>query len=146
MTSSQDAQVVHDVVLDADVELVWELLTRPEDQAAWLGAEVDLTARRGASGRIVDRDGTVRHLVVEEAEPGTRLGWTWWTDGDDAVISRVEITIDGHSDQTRLRVVEMPARGATTPSLHARASAGAWASRLLDLEVLVLFAVAAIRA
>jgi uncharacterized protein YndB with AHSA1/START domain len=145
MTSSEQAQVIQDVVLEAEVELVWELLTRPDDQAAWLGADVELTASPGAPGRVVDRDGTVRHLVVEEAEPGRRLSWTWWTDGQDAVTSRVEITIDGSSDRTRLRVVEMPITGSTTPSLHARAGS-AWASRLLDLEVLLLFAAAAIRA
>ncbi len=140
MTLPHD-HVLHDVVLDADAELVWELLTRPDDQAAWLGAEVELDATPGARGRVVDHDGTVRHLVVEEVEAGALLRWRWSIDGDDALTSQVEIRIDGGPDGTHLRVVETPLPGPTA----VRASA-AWASRLVDLEVLLLFAAAAIRA
>jgi uncharacterized protein YndB with AHSA1/START domain len=134
--------VLHDVVLDADAELVWELLTRPDEQAAWLGAEVDLDATPGARGRVVDHDGTVRHLVVEEVEAGALLRWRWSIDGDEELTSQVEITIEAGPDRTHLRVVETPL---PSPTMAVRASA-TWASRLVDLEVLVLFAAAAIRA
>ena len=48
----------------------------------------------GAAGTVVDHDGTRRHLVVDEVEPGRRLAWRWWTDDDDRRRSRVEITLD----------------------------------------------------
>ena len=143
MTSDQ---VLQDVVLDADVELVWELLTRPDDQAAWLGAEVDLDATPGARGRVVDHDGTVRQLVVETVEAGALLRWRWWSDGEEAMASRVEITIEGGPEQTHLRVVEAPTPGMTRSAQASATASAAWGSRLVDLEVLVLFAVAAIRA
>ncbi len=66
---------------DVDTELAWELVTRSEDLEAWLGAEVDLDAVPGSTGRVVDRDGTVRHLVVEEVDAGRRMTWRWWTEG-----------------------------------------------------------------
>ena len=40
------------VTLPADLAEAWALLTRPEDLAAWLGAEVDLDPTPGARGVV----------------------------------------------------------------------------------------------
>lgn len=136
---------------DVDAELAWELVTRPEDLEAWLGVEVDLDAAPGASGRVVDVDGTVRRLVVEQVDEGRRLTWRWWTEGPtgdtehvpgwDA--SRVEISLTPTEHGTALRVVETPLASAVTASTDA---AGGWAGRLFDLQVLGLVATILIRA
>ncbi len=128
------------VTLPASVEEVWHLLTGPEELRTWLGDDVVLDPTPGASGRVVERDGSERALVIEEVDEGRRLAWRWWLDGDDpAAASQVEITLTPTDDGTILRVVEERLPG--TPI--ARAQAGeAWSHRLLHLEALLLVAAA----
>lgn len=130
------------VTLPTDLEDAWALVTRPEDLAAWLGDEVQLELTPGATGRVVERDGTDRALVVERVEEGHRLSWRWWpeADGPDGAASRVEITLTPTEAGTVVRVVEAPV-GPTAPI--ARAAAGeAWSHRLLHLEAHLLLAAA----
>jgi uncharacterized protein YndB with AHSA1/START domain len=132
------------VTLPADLEGAWELLTRPDDQAGWLGAEVDLRPRPGAAGSVVDHDGTRRRLVVDEVDAGRRLTWHWAVEGDDGVVgpaSQVEITLVPVEEGTRLTVVERPLEPAARAGVQASAGA-AWSHRLLHLEALLLVAAA----
>ena len=128
--------------LDLDPELVWELITRPDDLAAWLGEEVDLEPVEGTPGRVVEDDGTVRRLVVGAVELGRRLSWDWWEDGDvDAVVSRVELTLDPTEQGTLLRVLEVPRTGVTTAGAAPTVSAALgrrWNRLLVDLELLAM--------
>jgi uncharacterized protein YndB with AHSA1/START domain len=127
------------VTLPVDLEGAWELLTQPEDLAAWLGAEVVLDPTPGALGRVVDHDGSERRLVVDTAEPSRRLTWHWWRDDAPEEPSRVEISLVPAEGGTVVRVVEELV-GATPV---ATASAGdAWSHRLLHLEALLLIAAA----
>lgn len=136
------------VILPAGIEEVWDLLTRPDDLAAWLGDDVVLHPTPGAAGHVVERDGTTRSLTVDEVEDGRRLSWRWWPDGDGSgAASRVEITLSPTGDGTLVRVIEQQLPGAPTtgagPVARASAAAGAaWSHRLLHLEVLLLMAAA----
>lgn len=131
------------VTLPTDVREAWELLTDPDELAAWLGDDVVLRPVPGAAGRVLERDGSDRSLVVEEVDAGRRLSWRWWIEGDDPdqTGSRVEITLSPTPDGTLVRVVEQPLPTATASA--PRASAGeAWSHRLLHLESLLLLAAA----
>ena len=102
--------VTRHVTLPTDLVGAWDLLTRPEDQAGWLGAEVVLDPTPGAAGRVRDHDGTVRHLVVERAEAGERLAWRWWVEGDDeSGATTVEVTLVPDEAGTVVTVVEQAA-------------------------------------
>ena len=133
--------VEHHLTLPTDLDAAWDLLTRPEDLAAWLGAAVVLRPTPGATGRVVDHDSTQRLLVVDEVEEGRRLAWRWWIDGEgDGDVSRVEITLAPVEGGTEVRVVETVLPAAT---LMAGTRAGeAWSHRLLHLEALLLVAAA----
>jgi uncharacterized protein YndB with AHSA1/START domain len=125
--------------LPVDPEEAWALLTRPEDLTAWLGAEVVLDPTPGAAGLVVDHDGTARRLVVDAAEPGRRLAWTWWPNDDPQQPSRVEVTLVPVEDGTRVQVVEqLP----STASVASARAGEAWSHRLLHLEALLLVAAA----
>jgi uncharacterized protein YndB with AHSA1/START domain len=133
------------VTLPTDLDEAWELLTRPDDQSGWLGAEVELDPTPGSEGLVVDHDGTRRRLVVDHAEAGQRLAWRWWVEGDEtAAASEVEITLAPTRDGTLVTVIERPVPGAASASAPARSgTAGeAWSHRLLHLEALLLIAAA----
>ena len=100
------------VTLPTDLDEAWELLTDPADLAGWLGREVVLEPVPGATGSVVEHDGTRRHLIVDEVEAGRRLAWRWWVEGDDET-SRVEITLAPAEQGTAVRVVETLAAGTT---------------------------------
>jgi uncharacterized protein YndB with AHSA1/START domain len=127
------------VTLPVDLEEAWDLLTRPDDLAGWLGAEVELDPTPGAAGRVVDHDGSERRLLVGEVEPGRRLEWRWWSDDDPEQSSRVEISLVPVEGGTAVRVVEELV--CATPTAQARAG-DAWSHRLLHLEALLLIAAA----
>lgn len=130
------------VTLPTDLHEAWALLTRPDELAAWLGAEVVLEPTPGAAGVVVDHDGTHRRVVVDDVEPGHRLSWRWWTD-DTEEHSRVEITLAPAEGGTLVRVVErlVPQPHAVRSEASARAGE-AWSHRLLHLEALLLVAAA----
>lgn len=128
------------LALPTDVEDAWALLTRPEDLAAWLGDEVQLDPTPGARGRVVERGGTERTLVVERVEAGRCLSWRWWpaSDGPGEATSRVEITLTPTDAGTLVRIVEAPIGVAPVAS----ATGEAWSHRLLHLEAHLLLAAA----
>lgn len=130
------------VTLPTDVTGAWELLTDPHELAAWLGDDVVLHPVPGATGRVLERDGTDRSLVIEEVDEGRLLSWRWWVDGEDPdrSASRVAITLSPTPDGTLVRVTEqlLPTADATASA----AASEAWSHRLLHLESLLLLAAA----
>jgi uncharacterized protein YndB with AHSA1/START domain len=145
------ARLERSVTLDADVDAVWDLVTRPDDLAAWLGREVELEPTPGSEGSVLEHDGTRRRLVVDEVRPGERITWRWWLDEDgvEPDPSRVEITLTPAVDGTRVDVVEHRLTASASVNVSATASPGAadawvraWAGRLLHLELAALLTVA----
>jgi uncharacterized protein YndB with AHSA1/START domain len=130
--------IEREVTLPVELEEAWELLTRPENLPGWLGAEVELDSTPGRPGRVVDHDGTVRRLITDTVDPGRRIAWRWWSDGDPDEVSHVEISLAPAEQGTSVRVVEL-VRAA--PMAQARAG-DAWSHRLLHLEALLLVAAA----
>ena len=64
--------VARDITLPVDPDEAWEALTDPELLEQWFG------------------DGD-REAVIEEAEPGERLVFWWWEEGEPG--SRVELRL-----------------------------------------------------
>lgn len=128
------------ITLPVDIEQAWALITHPDELSTWLGDDVVLEPVPGGRGHVLERDGSRRSLVVEEAIDGQRLSWRWWKGDDAAGASRVEITLAPAPSGTTVRVVE---HGPSTSTPVARAAtAEAWSHRLLNLEALLLVAAA----
>ena len=142
------------VTLDAEVDVAWELVTRPEDLEGWLGREVELDPTPGSEGSVLDHDGARRRLVVDEVHPGERIAWRWWFDGNDVDPdpSRVEITLTPAVGGTRVDIVEhrlpagtITAQASAAPLRATGASIHGWGRRLLHLELVSLHRVVAVR-
>jgi uncharacterized protein YndB with AHSA1/START domain len=109
------ARVERSVVLDSDVERVWDAVV--DDASSWFGGDVDIDARPGGAVTVRDEDGE-RRGTVEVCEPQRSLAFRVWTSPLDGPMegSRVEIHLEPLDDShTALTVVET--------KLSARASA-----------------------
>ncbi len=107
-------QIEREIVINAPVERVWELITQPEHVGRWFGdagAEIDLRPGGAMVLRWTDH-GTSRGRVVA-VEPRSRFAYRWapFTEpgGEEPVEGNstlVEFTLQPADDGTRLRVVE----------------------------------------
>ena len=140
------------VTLPLDVDEAWRLVSDPSELATWIGTDVDLDPEPGATGEVVDPDGTRRQLVIDTVDAGRSISWYWWSDDVDegGVVSRVRILVTPDGDGSRVEVLEQ----LTTALPRAQATAavssrrGAWSYRLFALEVrcLALSTAALVRA
>jgi len=105
-----DLVIDREVLIDAPAEVVWRIITQPEQMTRWFADRVDLVVEPGARGYMGfgEQGGPV---VVEVVDPPTRFSFRWNnTDAGEPVAGSsalVEFTLTPEGDQrTRLRVVE----------------------------------------
>ena len=131
------------VELDAPALEVWHLLTDPAELRTWFAADVDLVATPGATGLVLDHDGTTRHVVVDVLDAEHRLDLTWWPTDLPEAASTISFTLDEQGGRTLLTVTETPVVRAGGMVCRSREAADPWTGRLLGLELAVLTRVGA---
>ena len=104
--------VVHELVLPAPVEQVFDMFTDPRQLVRWIGISADLQPRPGGRFRFEVTPGQFCEGQYVILERPSRLIFTWgWTDPSFGLApgtSRVEVTLtrsDQDARQTRLRLV-----------------------------------------
>jgi len=110
-----DMHVTREVVLDCSTAEAWELLTDPDELAAWLGRPVDFEIN-----------------VVDDH----RLGFEWSDEGRE--LTTVEFALEEVEGGTRLTVTETPMRASVAGGVRRLPIGANWDDRLLDLELLCL--------
>jgi uncharacterized protein YndB with AHSA1/START domain len=102
--------IERDVLIEAPAEVVWRIITEPDQMSQWFADRVDLVVEPGAHGymHFGDQGGPV---VVETVEPPTRFAFRWnYPRHEDPVVGNsmlVEFTLTPEGDEgTRLRVSE----------------------------------------
>jgi uncharacterized protein YndB with AHSA1/START domain len=117
--------------LPAPAPAVWDAVTRSDQLSAWFGAEVDLDLRPGGPARFRGHDGSHRHGLVEEVDPGHRVVFRWWPLGAAGIgATRVEITVEPEVDNrgdhatSILTISETPVASSGPPPRNALLSAG----------------------
>jgi hypothetical protein len=96
---------------------------------AWLGDDVDVDLRPGGSGSLLDDDGSVRWLVIDEiGSSHLRLRWRTARDGP----SRVDLVVVRDGDGARLEVTEVTDVAGGT-RFDAAAKGRRWEARLQAL-------------
>src|SRR3954469_2210748 len=101
------------VHIEAPVELVWRLVTEPEQVVRWFADEIDLQARPGHEGSMTfqPESGAAVHvpISVESVEPPRRFTYRWshpaGTPASPANSTLVEFTLTPEDGGTRLRGV-----------------------------------------
>jgi uncharacterized protein YndB with AHSA1/START domain len=120
-------QVRREVLLKAELEEVWDALTKPEALRAWFANDAELVAAPGGRGRFRWDDGSRRDAVVEAVEEQRVLVFRWGTSPEDE--SRVEIALEQVDEGIRVSVTET--------ALGALARIGEWSGALVLLSLLV---------
>jgi uncharacterized protein YndB with AHSA1/START domain len=137
------------VHIEAPVELVWRMVTEPEQVVRWFADEIDLQARPGHEGSMTfqPQSGGAVHvpISVESVEPPRRFTYRWnhpaGTPASPANSTLVEFTLTPEDGGTRLRVVETGHDGLGWPQDQQDAFADdhneGWSRHLGRLEALV---------
>jgi uncharacterized protein YndB with AHSA1/START domain len=101
--------IEREILIDAPIEVVWRIVTEPDQMTQWFADQVDLVVEPGAHGYLQfgDQGGPV---VVEDVDPPTRLSFRWnHPSGQEPVPGNsmlVEFMLAAEEDGTRLRVTE----------------------------------------
>lgn len=111
--------VEREILIEASPEVVWGVITEPEQISRWFSDEAEVEGRVGADGTLTWRAGgrgaatrvdTIVAIRVVDAEPFRRFSFRWnHPEGlapDESNSALVEFDLIEEADGTRLRVVE----------------------------------------
>lgn len=109
------SNIEQDILIDAPVDVVWRVVTEPEQVSMWFSDEVDLEAKPGYEGVLTFNDRATKqslsvHVTVESVEQDRSFSYRWLHpqgaaagEGNSLL---VEFTLTPEGEGTRLRVVE----------------------------------------
>ena len=102
--------IEREVVIEAPLEVVWRIVTDPEQIRKWFADEAEVELRVGGGGRLRFNSGDSYQLQVEALEPPRRFAFRWIQPEGSPVRADntmlVEFTLEPEGNGTRLRVVE----------------------------------------
>jgi uncharacterized protein YndB with AHSA1/START domain len=109
--------VEREILIEASPEIVWGVITEPEQIGRWFSDEADLEGRAGADGTLTWKPGgrngnhdAVVPIRVVDADPFHRFSFRWshpqGADPDETNSALVEFTLTEEAGGTRLRVLE----------------------------------------
>lgn len=103
--------IEREIVIAAPLDVVWRVVTEPEQIKQWFAEEAEVELRVGGSGRFRFQSGQSYSLQIEAMEPPRRFAFRWVQPqgsiprADNSML--VEFTLQPEeSGGTRLRVVE----------------------------------------
>jgi uncharacterized protein YndB with AHSA1/START domain len=111
--------VEREILIEASPEVVWGVITEPQQISRWFSDEADLEGRVGANGTLTWKPGgrggrkeseLIVPIRVVEAEPFRRFSFRWnhpqGAGPDEGNSALVEFSLAEEANGTRLRVVE----------------------------------------
>jgi uncharacterized protein YndB with AHSA1/START domain len=125
--------VEREILIEASPEVVWGVITEPEQISRWFSDEADVEGRVGADGTLTWRPGgrggdkdfdAVVPIRVVEAEPFRRFSFRWnhpeGAEPDESNSALIEFSLIEEADGTRLRVLESGIDAVTHEESRAR--------------------------
>jgi uncharacterized protein YndB with AHSA1/START domain len=138
--------IEREILIEAPPEVVWGIVTEPGQVSQWFSDAADIDLRPGGEGTLTfgDRATTERvtvRLLVEAVEPPHRFVFRWdyppGAQPREGNSLRVEFTLVGEGEKTRLRVAESGFAQLDRPEEERTASAEAhgqgWDAHLASL-------------
>ncbi len=103
--------IEREILIDAPVDVVWSVVSEPEQIRKWFADEAEIDLRVGGAGRLkFQPSGDSYELQVEAVEPPRRFAFRWVQPAGTVVGQAnsmlVEFTLHPEQSGTRLRVVE----------------------------------------
>jgi uncharacterized protein YndB with AHSA1/START domain len=111
--------VEREILIEASPEVVWGVITEPEQISRWFSDEADVEGRVGADGTLTWRPGgrggdresdMIVPIRVVDAEPFRRFSFRWnhpnGTAPNENNSALVEFSLIEEAEGTRLRVLE----------------------------------------
>jgi uncharacterized protein YndB with AHSA1/START domain len=102
--------IEREILIEAPAEVVWRIITEPDQMSRWFADRVELVAEPGAQGYVHfgDQGGPI---VVETVDPSRRFSFRWNHPPEEGALvgnsMLVEFTlIPEGAERTRLRVTE----------------------------------------
>jgi uncharacterized protein YndB with AHSA1/START domain len=103
-------QVEREILIEAPIDVVWRIVTEPDQIVHWFSDEAELDLRPGGDGHLNFKGSDQYAIQVEAVEPPRRFAFRWASAHDSRPRARssmlVEFTLEQQADKTRLRVVE----------------------------------------
>ena len=102
--------VEKEILIEAPVEVVWHLLTEPDQIRQWFADNAEIELRVGGQGALAFNGQDSYQLQVEAVEPPRRFAFRWVRRpglilrNDNSLL--VEFILEPENGSTRLRVVE----------------------------------------
>lgn len=111
MSTQQDTdRIEREVLVEAPIDRVWEIITAPQHVGLWFGDEAKIDLRVGGAISFGWKDHGWFNAVVVALEPPNRFVWRWCLEANEAVdegpTTRVEFRLTPEGAATRLLVVE----------------------------------------
>jgi uncharacterized protein YndB with AHSA1/START domain len=103
-------EIEREVLIDAPIDVVWRVITEPDQMTHWFSQEAEIEPRAGGRGRLGFPSGDSYQLQIEAIDPPHRFAYRWMQPAgsvvrdDNALL--VEFTLRAEAGKTRLRVVE----------------------------------------
>ena len=111
--------VEREILIEASPEVVWGVITEPEQIVRWFSDEAEVEGRAGADGTLTWKLGgrggaresdLIVPIRVAEAEPFRRFSFRWnhpqGAGADESNSALVEFSLSEEAGGTRLRVLE----------------------------------------
>ena len=103
-------RIEREIVIDAPVDVVWEVVTQPEQISGWFSDSVELDLRPGGDVTFVWAGNRTVRGRVERVEPPQVFAFRWVAAESAELADRnmllVEFTLTPEGERTRLKVVE----------------------------------------
>jgi uncharacterized protein YndB with AHSA1/START domain len=99
-----------EILIEAPVEVVWHLITEPDQIRQWFADQAEIDLRVGGMGALTFKGNDSYQLQVEAVEPPRRFAFRWVRRpglilrNDNSLL--VEFILEPENGSTRLRVVE----------------------------------------
>ena len=104
------SQIEKEILIEAPIDVVWRVVTEPDQIEQWFCTDAELDERIGGAGLMAFEHGHTYFLEVVAFDPPSRLIYRWLR--EESVKARpenstlVEFTLQAEAGNTRLRVVE----------------------------------------